>query len=221
MVQGKRRRTETIIMILRYPLDKIKITQNFGERPEVYKPLHGHNGMDFRTKWEDSPEGQRPVYAAANGIVEVGDQGAKGYGKFVRIYHLDGSETIYGHLSEHLVRDKQSVFVGKRIGISGNTGFSNAPHLHFGYRPPRFKENNGYGGYINPRSSISNYMTTPYFEQKIGQSTICVVDLENKKNIPFEGGEVFKLLYGDYSWVEINKVGEWSNPISEELIRKQ
>lgn len=205
-------------MILHYPLDKIKITQNFGERSEVYKPLSGHNGMDFRTQWEDSPEGRRPVYAAANGIVEVGDQGAKGYGKFVRIRHVDGSETIYGHLSEHLVKDKQSVFVGKKIGISGNTGFSNAPHLHFGYRPPQFNQNNGYGGYINPRSILLNSMNTPYFEQKIGQSAICYLNSSTKTLIPFNDGEIFKDLFGSYEAVEVHRVEEWTFPLSNKIL---
>jgi murein DD-endopeptidase MepM/ murein hydrolase activator NlpD len=207
-------------MLLRYPLDKIKITQSFGERPDVYKPLRGHNGIDFKTQWEDSPDGERPVYAAANGVVvECGDQGKSGYGKFVRLQHVDGSETIYGHLSVWSVKANQSIFVGKQIGISGNTGFSSAPHLHFGYRPPNFNKYNGFGGYINPRSSIS-YSMSPYFEQKELESAICVVDFEKKQNIPFESGDLFKLLYGDYSWVQINKVKEWSYPVQKELIRK-
>ncbi len=203
-------------MQLRYPLDKILITQNFGDRPDVYIRFNmkGHNGLDFRTQWDDSKDGKRPVYAAANGIViECGDQGSGGYGKFVRLRHSDGSETVYGHLSDWEVRVNQSVFVGKQIGVSGNTGFSSAAHLHFGYRPSHPDMNNGFKGYINPRSSISNSMS-PYFEQKEGQSAICVVDFEKKQNIPFESGELFKLLYGDYSWVQINKVAEWSNPLS-------
>lgn len=206
--------------MLRYPLDKIKITQNFGERPQVYAPLLGHNGLDFRTEWDDSPTGNRPVYAADNGIVELGDQGSQGYGKFVRLHHADGSQTIYGHLSEQCVVDKQSVFHGKKIGISGNTGFTNAPHLHFGYRPPHFNSNNGYGGYVDPRTYMTTEISVPYLEQKIGQAGIALYDPEHDLMVGFADGGIFKMFYGDYSNIKINQVAEWSRPLSQELIFK-
>lgn len=52
---------------------------------------------------------------------------------FIRILHEDGSMAVYAHLQANgvLVRSGQRVEAGQRIGLSGNTGFSTAPHLHF------------------------------------------------------------------------------------------
>src|SRR5882762_1124710 len=199
--------------MLRYPLDIIKITQNFGERPQVYAPLLGHNGIDFRTMWEDSPEGNRPVYAAASGMVETGDDGKQSYGKFVKLHHADGSQTIYGHLNELCVEKNHSVFIGQKIGITGDTGFTDAPHLHFGYRPPNFNPNNGYGGYVNPKADMTTELSVPYLEQKIGQAGIALYDPDQDMMVGFADGNVFKMFYGDYANVKINQVPEWSRPL--------
>ena len=52
---------------------------------------------------------------------------------FIRILHDDGSMALYAHLAADgvLVRQGQQVQAGQRIGLSGNTGYSTAPHLHF------------------------------------------------------------------------------------------
>lgn len=52
---------------------------------------------------------------------------------FIRILHEDGSMAVYAHLQANgvLVRSGQRVEAGQRIGVSGNTGYSTAPHLHF------------------------------------------------------------------------------------------
>jgi murein DD-endopeptidase MepM/ murein hydrolase activator NlpD len=56
-----------------------------------------------------------------------------GRSNFIRILHGDGTMALYAHLKPEgvLVRAGQSVSVGQEIGLSGNTGFSTAPHLHF------------------------------------------------------------------------------------------
>ncbi|WP_227874309.1 M23 family metallopeptidase [Tumebacillus algifaecis] len=83
-------------------------------------------GWDF-----DLPIGA-PVVAASSGVVHtVGYTGTDGYGDQVRIKHRNGSYTLYGHLSEHLVRVGQFVQQGQLIGRSGETGYSFSPHLHF------------------------------------------------------------------------------------------
>jgi murein DD-endopeptidase MepM/ murein hydrolase activator NlpD len=56
------------------------------------------------------------------------------YGLFVLLAHMDGYQTMYGHLSRILVADGDSVAPGQVIGLSGNTGRSSAPHLHFEIR---------------------------------------------------------------------------------------
>jgi murein DD-endopeptidase MepM/ murein hydrolase activator NlpD len=56
---------------------------------------------------------------------------ANGYGNFVVIRHYNGLETIYGHMSKHLVRPDQDVRAGDPIGLGGNTGRSTGSHLHF------------------------------------------------------------------------------------------
>ena len=55
----------------------------------------------------------------------------KGYGKYVVIRHHNGLETIYGHMSKHLVVENQEVKAGDPIGLGGNTGRSTGSHLHF------------------------------------------------------------------------------------------
>lgn len=70
------------------------------------------------------------VRASGGGVVtEAGEDSI--YGKFVRIRHADGYETVYGHASELFVTRDDQVERHQVIGLSGNTGSSTAPHLHF------------------------------------------------------------------------------------------
>ena len=137
-----------------WPIDKVFITQKFGLNPQMYAKYgwKGHNGIDFRTRFVDSPLGHRYIVAVLGGVVEVTRADAGGYGTHVRLRHPDGSMTIYGHLSKSLVSQKQVVKTGEKLGLSGNTGASTGPHLHFEYRPAGWEKNtkNGYGGTIDP-----------------------------------------------------------------------
>lgn len=135
------------------PLDQLVYTQRFGGWPENYKRygMIGHNGVDFRTKFPDSPIGRREVYAVMDGRVkEIGTDPKVGYGIFVRLTHADKSETIYAHFHSVKVELGQDVKAGVVLGISDDTGASKGAHLHFGYRPPKPNFNNGYKGYIDP-----------------------------------------------------------------------
>jgi murein DD-endopeptidase MepM/ murein hydrolase activator NlpD len=86
-----------------------------------------HPGLDVAV-----PVGT-PIRAAGGGtIVEVGDD-AK-YGKFVRVEHRDGYETLYAHASQIFVKQGDRIPSGRTIALSGNTGQSTAPHLHFEVR---------------------------------------------------------------------------------------
>lgn len=78
-----------------------------------------------------------PVYAAKSGIAFRGNV-PTGYGKYVMIYHPDGSQTMYSHLADWRITSTQKVRRGDCIGLVGNTG--NAanrniqPHVHFEIR---------------------------------------------------------------------------------------
>jgi len=71
-----------------------------------------------------------PIYAAFDGKVRI-SRYANGYGNLVVIRHTNGLETFYGHLSKNNVQVGDWVTAGDVIGLSGNTGRSTGPHLHF------------------------------------------------------------------------------------------
>jgi len=146
--------------VLGKPLDTLICTQRFGERPAFYASLgspKGHNGMDLRTK-QANGDWTVPVYAAMKGAVSEVDENMWN-GKFIRIDHPSGYQTVYLHLSETTIEAGQEVASGQKIGLSGNSGgASEAPHLHFGYRPIKFEKDNGTMGYIDP---------APYFIDEI------------------------------------------------------
>ena len=139
------------------PIDKVFITQGFGESPEHYAKygMKAHNGIDFRTKFDDTPDGKRKVCAVLDGkVIECQTKDAGGYGKYVKLEHDGGAQTVYAHFDKVKVKLEQDVKAGDTLGISDNTGDSTGPHLHFGYRPPKFNYHNGYKGYVDPRGLL-------------------------------------------------------------------
>lgn len=109
------------------------LSQRFGERPEYYGP-GGHNGLD----WPCS-EGT-PILASHDGEAAYYEEkdinnNFIGYGKYVSIRDRQNSfKTEYCHLSK-VVKTGQ-VKAGEVIGLSGNTGNSSGPHLHFTLKNP-------------------------------------------------------------------------------------
>ncbi|MFI1397149.1 M23 family metallopeptidase [Streptomyces sp. NPDC020681] len=97
-----------------------------------------HSGVDFR-----AASGSSVVAVGAGTVVEAGWGGA--YGNNIVLRMKDGSYTQYGHLSSISVSVGQSVAAGQRIGLSGSTGNSTGPHLHFEVRTTP-----EYGSDINP-----------------------------------------------------------------------
>jgi murein DD-endopeptidase MepM/ murein hydrolase activator NlpD len=90
-------------------------------------PTRGHSGLDVAVT-----TGTR-ILASAAGVVE--DAGIDPvYGRYVRIAHPGGYETLYGHASRILVKAHQLVHAREAIALSGSTGASTAPHLHFEVR---------------------------------------------------------------------------------------
>lgn len=104
------------------PTDSRKITSNYGYRPRFGRQ---HKGIDVKVYIGDT------IRSAFSGKVRIVNFQKGGYGKYIVIRHPNGLETIYGHLSKHLVRENQIVEVGEPIGLGGNTGRSTGPHLHF------------------------------------------------------------------------------------------
>ena len=70
------------------------------------------------------------VRAAGAGVVTAAGED-RIYGKFVRIRHANGYESVYGHASALFVEENARVERHEVIALSGNTGTSTAPHLHF------------------------------------------------------------------------------------------
>jgi murein DD-endopeptidase MepM/ murein hydrolase activator NlpD len=72
-----------------------------------------------------------PIRAALGGTVTVSKYNAGGYGYYVMIDHGNGLATLYGHCSKLLAKVGQTVEAGDIIALSGSTGRSTGPHLHF------------------------------------------------------------------------------------------
>lgn len=107
------------------PISGGRQTSGFGRRNAPTKGASTyHKGVDWAV-----PTGTA-VYASCGGTVAKAGWGS-GYGYVVYIDHEDGRQTRYGHLSKVLVKAGQSVKQGERIALSGNTGVSTGPHLHF------------------------------------------------------------------------------------------
>lgn len=104
------------------PTTNQRITSNFGYRRRFRRM---HKGVDIKVYIGDT------IRSAFDGKVRIVDYERRGYGKYVVIRHDNGLETIYGHLSKHLVIENQNVKSGEPIGLGGNTGRSTGSHLHF------------------------------------------------------------------------------------------
>lgn len=117
----------------------IRISSTYGRRVDPVTKVEGamHYGTDFAT-----PVGT-PVVAAYDGkIFKAGWQDEKdskvGFG--LRVWQtakIDGKSValFYAHLSELAVKEGDVITAGTRVGLSGNTGKSSGPHLHFEVRP--------------------------------------------------------------------------------------
>ncbi|QEU87337.1 M23 family metallopeptidase [Streptomyces viridosporus] len=86
-----------------------------------------HSGIDFPVSYGT------PVLAATDGTVRT--QYNSAYGNMVILTAMDGTETWYCHLSSYQVPSGTTVKAGDRIALSGNSGNSTGPHLHFEVRP--------------------------------------------------------------------------------------
>jgi hypothetical protein len=137
------------------PVDvRFRLSDSFRFR-EVH-PVLGtprmHYGQDFAV-----PLGT-DVYATGNGIVlEAGRN--SGLGNYIVIDHGYGLRTTYGHLSRIRVAKGEQVKRGDLIGLSGNTGTSSGPHLHY--------QVNQFGQHKNPIHFFNNDITAEEYEEMI------------------------------------------------------
>ncbi len=97
------------------------MTSNFGRRGS----RRYHYGIDLKAQTGDT------IYAAFDGKIRVKQYERRGYGYYLVIRHVNGLETVYGHLSKFLVEENDFVLSGQPIGLAGNTGRSFGSHLHF------------------------------------------------------------------------------------------
>jgi murein DD-endopeptidase MepM/ murein hydrolase activator NlpD len=121
----------------RWPLDET----GFITRGQVEAGTHdeAHPGLDIAVAVGSV------VRASGGGTVhQLGEDPE--YGFFVLLDHPDDYQTMYGHLSRILVEPGASVAPGQVIGLSGNSGRSTAPHLHFEIRQK--------GVSIDPRTMV-------------------------------------------------------------------
>ena len=106
-----------------YPPIKGMITSPFG-----WRKRRMHKGEDIKLYVGDT------VRTAFDGVVKIRQYDRRGYGYYYVLSHENGLETIYGHLSKHIVKQDEVVKAGQAIGLGGSTGRSTGPHLHFEMR---------------------------------------------------------------------------------------
>lgn len=113
-----------------YPYDtsRGRITSPFGMRYHpIYHDYRRHTGVDIAMS-------KGTVIKAADGGKVISARYEGGYGLMIKIDHGANIETIYAHLSKSYVSAGDMVYKGQKIALSGNTGTSTGPHLHFEVR---------------------------------------------------------------------------------------
>ena len=102
------------------PLADVLVTSVYGMRCKKM-----HRGIDLALEVGDT------IASAFEGYVRKTGYDYGGYGRFMVVRHLNGLETVYGHLQTCLLDEGTEVKSGQSIALGGNTGRSTGPHLHF------------------------------------------------------------------------------------------
>ncbi|MCW3076866.1 MAG: hypothetical protein JWO32_1475 [Bacteroidetes bacterium] len=161
-----------------WPIDSPRvITGNYGE----IRPAHFHAGLDFSTNGKIN----YPVYSIEDGYVSRIKVSTVGYGRSIYITHPDGKVSVYGHLNTYIMGidsivkkeqyarqnyeveifpKAQEIKIRKheRIGMSGNSGASTGPHLHFEIRDEKSETP------LNPLEYFTISDTTPPTITEVG-----------------------------------------------------
>ncbi|MFH9553153.1 M23 family metallopeptidase [Streptomyces sp. NBC_00377] len=123
------------------PVKKYTLSAGFAQAGKMWQSTH--SGQDFAV-----PSGTKVMAAHGGTVVKAGGNGAgdgPAYGNAIVIKHANGVYSQYAHLSRIDVKVGQIVKTGQKIALSGNTGNSSGPHLHFEIRTTA-----NYGSAINP-----------------------------------------------------------------------
>lgn len=150
--------------VFSHPVDMKKawISQYFGDNPQNYKPLNGHDGLDY-------------ALVTGSGCMcpvewlKITDLLLKttGYGRQAWAIDESGHRYIFGHLSEFLCEVGQEVTRGMVFAKTGGglddpyRGYSTGPHLHWEWRPVWASINNGYAGAVDQFPYITFGEVTP------------------------------------------------------------
>ncbi|MFB7057251.1 M23 family metallopeptidase [Streptomyces vinaceus] len=129
------------------PVASYTLSATFGKGGTMWS--HKHSGQDFAC-----PVGTPVKAASAGTIVKAGPNGGgdgPAYGNAIVVKHANNTYSQYAHLSKIQVRIGQKVAKGSQIALSGNTGNSSGPHLHFEIRTTP-----NYGSAVNPVSFLRN-----------------------------------------------------------------
>ncbi|MFF8914895.1 M23 family metallopeptidase [Streptomyces sp. NPDC015032] len=127
------------------PVNRYVLSASFGSDGSRW--AHKHSGQDFAV-----PVGTRVEAAHGGTVVKAGPNGGgdgPAYGNAVVIKHANGLYSQYAHLSRIDVRIGETVKTGEKIALSGNTGNSSGPHLHF-----EIRRTADYGSAVNPVSFL-------------------------------------------------------------------
>jgi murein DD-endopeptidase MepM/ murein hydrolase activator NlpD len=113
--------------LVRKPIPTAIMRSGFGSRRD---PIFGYTKMHTGIDWA-APMGT-PIYASGNGTLEKAGW-ESGYGKYIRIKHMNGYETAYGHMTAFArgMEPGARVRQGQVIGYVGSTGHSTGAHVHF------------------------------------------------------------------------------------------
>ncbi|MFJ6443113.1 M23 family metallopeptidase [Streptomyces sp. NPDC091649] len=127
------------------PVKKYTLSASYGTGGARWAAKH--SGQDFAV-----PVGTDVVAAHKGTVVKAGPNGAgdgPAYGNAVVIKHSNGKYSQYAHLSKVNVKIGQTVKTGQKIALSGNTGNSSGPHLHF-----EIRTSPNYGSALNPAAFL-------------------------------------------------------------------
>jgi murein DD-endopeptidase MepM/ murein hydrolase activator NlpD len=127
------------------PVAKYTLSAGFDQAGSRW--IHKHSGQDFAV-----PIGTNVVAAHGGTVIKAGGNGAgdgPAYGNAIVVKHANGTYSQYAHLSKIDVRIGQIVKTGQHIALSGNTGNSTGPHLHFEIRTTP-----NYGSAVDPVSFL-------------------------------------------------------------------